>query len=110
MPADVARVVEGVFGLDNRRMARRAVPTVPFPAITPLSPPQVADLYEFPKPSHHITKETIGLLEFSDPVLGTCVYLPSDINDYFTTSLGIGPGFVTPTLTDVSVNGATNTP
>ena len=71
---------------------------------------QVADLYDFPKPSPHITKETIGLLEFSDPVAGTCGYVPSDINDYFTTSLGIGPGYVTPPLTDVSVNGATNTP
>ncbi len=110
LPTDVARVVEGVFGLDNRRMARRTAPTVPFPAITPLTPPQVADLYDFPKPGHHIAKETIGLLEFSDPSIGTCGYNPADINSYFTTSLGIGPGFVTPTLTDVLVNGATNSP
>ncbi len=108
LPMDVAPVVEGVFGLDNRRMARRAI--VPFPVITPLTPPQVADLYDFPKPSHHIGKETIGLLEFSDPVAGTCGYLPSDINAYFTTALGIGPGFITPTLTDIGVNGATNSP
>ncbi len=110
IPVDVAGVVEGVFGLDNRRMARRAVPTVPFPVITPLTPPQVAALYDFPRPPHHIGKETIGLLEFSDPSVGTCGYLPADINAYFTTSLGIGPGLVTPTLTDISVNGATNSP
>jgi kumamolisin len=112
LPSDVAPVVEGVFGLDNRRMARRAMPIVPLPVITPLTPPQVAELYDFPKPPHHIGKETIGLLEFSDPdpVIGTCGYLPSDINAYFTTALGIGPGFVTPTLTDIGVNGATNTP
>ena len=66
LPADVAPVVEGVFGLDNRRMARRAI--VPLPVITPLTPPQVAELYDFPKPPHHMGKETIGLLEFSDPV------------------------------------------
>ena len=72
--------------------------------------PQVAALYDFPKPPHHIGKETIGLLEFSDPSLGTCGYLPADIDAYFTTSLGIGPGLVTPTLTDISVNGATNSP
>ncbi len=110
LPADLVPVVEGIFGLDNRRMARRAVPLVPLPAITPLTPPQVAELYDFPSPPHHIARETIGLLEFSDPVVGTCGYLPSDINAYFTTGLGIGPGYVTPTLTDIGVNGATNTP
>jgi len=108
LPVDIAPLVEGVFGLDTRRMARRAI--VPLPVITPLTPPQVAALYDFPAPPPHIGKETIGLLEFSDPVAGTCGYLPSDINAYFTTALGIGPGFVTPTLQDVGVNGATNTP
>ena len=108
LPEDVAHVVEGVFGLDNRRMARRAV--TPLPTITPLTPPQVATLYDFPKPSNHIDKETIGLLEFSDPVAGKCGYLPSDIVAYFTTAAGIGPGFVTPPLLDIGVNGATNSP
>ncbi len=108
LPADIAPIVEGVFGLDNRRMARRSI--VPLPVITPLTPPQVAELYDFPKPPKHIGKETIGLLEFSDPLAGTCGYLPSDINSYFTTALGIGPGYVTPSLTDIGVNGATNSP
>jgi kumamolisin len=110
LPADLVPVVEGIFGLDNRRMARRAVPLVPLPVITPLTPPQVAELYDFPSPPHHIAMETIGLMEFSDPVVGTCGYLPSDINAYFTTGLGIGPGYATPALTDIGVNGATNTP
>jgi len=109
LPSDVAAVVEGVFGLDNRRMAQRAV--TPLPVITPLTPPQVAELYDFPKPPHHhIARETIGLLEFSDPTIGTCGYLASDINAYFTTAEGIGPGFVVPMLTNIGVNGATNTP
>lgn len=108
LPEDVAHVVEGVFGLDSRRMARRAV--TPLPTITPLTPPEVAALYDFPKPPNHIDKETIGLLEFSDPVAGTCGYLPSDIIAYFTTAAGIGPGFVTPPLLDIGVNGATNSP
>jgi kumamolisin len=108
LPGDLMPIVEGVFGLDNRRLARRAI--VPFPVITPLTPPQVAQLYDFPKPPHHIGKETIGLLEFSDPLIGTCGYLPSDIDAYFTTALGIGPGYTTPTLTDIGVNGASNTP
>jgi kumamolisin len=108
LPPDVAHVVEGVFGLDNRRMAQRAI--TPLPTITPLTPPQVAALYDFPTPGHHIGKETIGLLEFSDPSIGTCGYLASDINAYFTTALGIGPGFIVPTISDIGVNGATNSP
>jgi|SRR5271165_1021106 len=108
LPADLAAIVEGVFGLDTRRMAQRSI--VPLPVITPLTPPQVADLYDFPRPPHHVGKETIGLLEFSDPVIGTCGYLATDINAYFTTALGIGPGLVTPTLTDIGVNGAGNSP
>ena len=108
LPEDVAPVVEGVFGLDTRRTARRAI--TPLPTITPLTPPQVAALYDFPKPPHHIHKETVGLLEFSDPVVGTCGYLPADLNAYFTTAAGIGPGFVTPPLVDIGVNGATNSP
>jgi kumamolisin len=55
-------------------------------------------------------KETIGLLEFSDPIIGTCGYYPSDVTAYFTTSLGIGPGYTSPNLTDIGVNGASNTP
>jgi hypothetical protein len=53
-------------------MAQRSI--VPLPVITPLTPPQVADLYDFPRSPHHVGKETIGLLEFSDPVIGTCGY------------------------------------
>lgn len=107
VPTGLAEVIEGVFGLDNRQVARRAGGG---PGITPLTPPQVAGLYDFPKPGSHIGRETIGLLEFSDPTAGTCGYYPADINAYFTTSLGIGPGYTTPALTDVGVNGATNSP
>jgi len=107
VPADLAELIEGVFGLDNRQMARRAGGGG---VIAPVAPPQVAGLYNFPKPGSHIGRETIGLLEFSDPVAGTCGYNPADINAYFTTSMGIGPGYSTPALTDVGVNGATNSP
>ena len=100
-------IVEGVFGLDNRRMARPAI--VPLPTITPLTPPQVAGFYDFPTTPEHIHRETIGLLEFSDPLVGTCGYQWSDIDAYFTTAMGIGPGYQTPQLTDIGVNGAANT-
>lgn len=108
IPEQLASVVEAVFGLDRRRLARRAI--TPFPAISPLTPPQVAGLYDFPAPPPHIHKETIGLLEFSDPIIGTCGYYPSDVTAYFTTPLGIGPGYTPPILTDIGVNGASNTP
>lgn len=108
IPEPLANVVEAVFGLDRRRLARRAV--TPFPGISPLTPPQVATLYDFPAHSPHMHKETIGLLEFSDPIAGTCGYYPSDVTDYFTTPLGIGPGYTPPALTDIGVNGSSNTP
>jgi kumamolisin len=44
LPADVAEVVQAVFGLDNRRLAARA--SSPALAITPLTPPDVAALYD----------------------------------------------------------------
>jgi kumamolisin len=108
LPELLGNVVEGVFGLDRRRMARRAM--TPFPTITPLTPPQVAKLYDFPAPAAGMHKETIGLLEFSNALLGPCGYFPSDVTAYFTTPLGIGPGYVPPTLTDIGVNGASNVP
>jgi kumamolisin len=108
IPERLAEVVEGVFGLDRRRLARRAV--TPFPTITPLTPPQVAKLYDFPAPPPGMHRETIGLLEFSDPIIGTCGYYPGDVTAYFTSPLGIGPGYLPPTLTDIGVNGASNSP
>ena len=110
VPAGIAPLVEGVFGLDTRRMARRALPTIPMPVITPLTPPQVAALYDFPAATGHTARETIGLLEFSDPVIGTCGYQNGDIDAYFTTSQGIGPGYAVPAHADIGVNAASNTP
>lgn len=108
VPQSLAGVIEAVFGLDRRRLARRAV--TPLPTILPLTPPQVAKLYDFPAPTHHVHRETIGLLEFSDPVIGHCGYFPADVTTFFTTPLGIGPGYTPPHLTDIGVNGASNSP
>jgi kumamolisin len=47
LPASLANVVEGVFGLDNRRMAKRAAARpLPKPSLSTkaLTPPQVAAL------------------------------------------------------------------
>ena len=97
VPAELSEVVEGVFGLDNRRMARRtATAAAPAQATVPLTPREVAALYEFPGPG---TGETIGLLEFGGG------YKIADIQTSFS-----GQSLPTPPLTWVGVDGATNSP
>jgi subtilase family serine protease len=100
LPSGLKDVVEGVFGLDNRRMARplNVRASGPAPSINPLTPPQVAKLYGFPS-SPDAAGQTIGLLEFGGG------YKPSDIRDYFA-----GLELTAPTLVDVGVAGATNAP
>ncbi len=100
LPASLANIVEGVFGLDNRRMARRAAVrpmAKPQQSAQPLTPPQVAGLYNFPNPP--ATNQTIGLLEFGGG------YTASDIQAFFQ-----GLNLATPTLTAVSVDGVGNSP
>ena len=127
MPQDVAQVVEGVFGLDNRRMARRAgtrvaprppkafapasgrVGSVATPTelgggpslnVTALTPPQVASLYDYPVTSG-AAGQTIGLIEFGGG------FAQSDLNQFFS---GLGGGFTAPTPTVVGMDGVTNNP
>jgi kumamolisin len=79
LPANLIDIVEGVFGLDNRRMARRAAARhLPAPSQkdVPLTPQQVATLYDFPTP-FTATGQTIGLLEFG------CGYNTSEIQAFF---------------------------
>jgi hypothetical protein len=118
LPQDLTGIIEGVFGLDNRRMARRHIPitaTAPepqkitLPQAGSLDPVKVAGLYNFP-PMPNAFTQTIGLLEFSDSNAGLCGYRPSDITAYFTTNKGIGPGYTTPALKDVLIDGSTNSP
>jgi kumamolisin len=95
VPKALAQVIEGVFGLDNRRMARRGSTNQ---GVSPLTPPQVAKLYNFPTSSNG-SGQTIGIIEFGGG------YKQSDINAFFSRL-----GLATPQLTDVSVLGATNSP
>lgn len=103
IPAELADVVEGVFGLDNRPVVHHRVRgAVELPAAgpagaSPLSPPQVAQLYNFPSGS--ATGQTIGILEFGGG------YAVADIQSFYT-----GLGLTAPVLTDVGVDTATNTP
>jgi len=99
LPKEIADIVEGVFGLDNRKMARRASNGGPLGA-TPLTPPQVAQLYDFPpgKPPGGASGQTIGILEFAGGF---------DINDIDAFCNGLG--LPKPVVHAVPVDGATTT-
>ena len=105
IPAELEEVIQGVFGLDNRPQAKphhrfrglagasdAATPNLSY------SPVQVAQLYSFPT---GVTGagQTIGIIELGGG------YNPSDITSYFQ-SLGLTP----PNVSDVSVDGGTNSP
>jgi kumamolisin len=105
IPADLADIVEGVFGLDNRPHVRphfriatqpgKFHPQATGKAFTPL---EIAALYNFPK-SLDGTGQTIAILEFGGG------YRVADLNKYF-----VKLGIKVPDLIAVSVSGAHNAP
>jgi len=103
VPAELADVIESVHGLDNRQVAspqfRPAPSDIAAPeSITPLSPPEVATLYNFPTIS--AASQTIGILEFGGG------FHQTDINNYFNNVVHKP----VPAITVVGVDGATNNP
>jgi kumamolisin len=106
IPADLAPIVEAVLGLDDRPQARphvvvaspRSGHVVATEVVEALSPVQVGQLYTVPT---GVTGQgqTIGLIELGGG------YQESDLQSFFT-----GLGLPTPTVTAVSVDGATNSP
>ena len=113
IPTNLADVIQGVFGLDNRPQARphfrrrgdgfnhNRSQTGAAPAAASnvsYSPPQVAQLYNFPTDVTG-SGQTIGIIELGGG------YKPADITTYFQ-SLGISA----PAVTSVSVDGGTNSP
>jgi kumamolisin len=100
VPVGLAPLVEGVFGLDDRQLIklppqRQADGGLVGEGITP---PYVAQLYNFPV-GVNATGQCIGLLEFE------CGYNWADIHAWFDALQ-----LPRPTLVDVSVDGATNSP
>jgi kumamolisin len=87
LPPDIADILDGVLGLDNRRLGRHATNGGP-PGAAPLTPIQVAQFYNFPFPStnsfKNATGQTIGILEFGGG------YNVSDMKSYYS-SLNINP-------------------
>ncbi len=111
IPAALEDVVEGVFGIDNRPVARtqfqilrtsRMPPGAVQPALAAASPsftpPQLAKLYDFPSDADG-SRQTIGIVELGGG------YRPADLQTYFK-----GLGLPTPSVTTVRVDGANNAP
>lgn len=110
LPTDLAPIVEGVFGLDDRPQARphirrlempRSVGTVavaPRVQVTSYTPPQLAALYNFPAGATG-QGQCIGIVELGGG------YQASDLNAYFTQLK-----LPTPQVVAVSVDGGQNSP
>jgi kumamolisin len=107
IPAQLSGIIEGVFGLDNRPQAKphfrirnqsQNSAAHAQAASASYNAPQVAQAYDFPAGTTG-SGQTIGILELSGG------YSASDLTTYFN-NLGIK----TPTVTAVSVDGATNSP
>jgi kumamolisin len=113
LPAAVADVVEGVFGLDNRRMARRMTNGG---GPVPVTPPQVAQAYNFPTPANGATGQTIAILEFSGPTsppIGnpTCGFAQSDIDGFISNlNATTGSQLVSTPVTSVTVDPSSDAP
>jgi hypothetical protein len=110
LPVTAADVVEGVFGLDDRRMARRAGNGG---GAVPLTPPQMAAAYNFPSPANGANGTTIAILEFSGPTpnSSTAGFSQSDI-DGFITNLNntTGSHLVSTNVTAIAVDKSQSAP
>jgi kumamolisin len=110
IPAELDGIVLAVLGLDNRPQARPQfrIASALHPAVaeagpaaaaaTSYTPPQVADLYQFPAGTDG-TGQTLAILEFGGG------FGASDLDSYFS-----GLGIAVPTVTAASVDGAVNQP
>ncbi len=103
VPESLGPIVSGVFGLDERPQARAhfrraTVRPAADVAATSFEPPQVAAGYAFPTGVDG-TGQTIALIELGGG------YNTSDLSAYFANL-----GLAVPSVTSVSVDGATNAP
>jgi kumamolisin len=105
IPEELADVIVGVFGLDNRPQARphfqvrKPRPEAAASTIAQFTPPQLAKLYDFPADLDG-NGQCIAIIELGGG------FKSSDLDTYFG-SLGITPP---PSVTSVSVDHASNAP
>jgi kumamolisin len=104
IPSTLKGIIQGVFGLDNRPVARRKRPAYgnrgnrAADGAHAFNPNQVAELYGFPTDVDG-SGQVVGIIELGGG------YRPSDLEAYFG-----GLGLPVPTVIPVSVDGATNAP
>jgi len=105
IPSKLGSIIEGVFGLDNRpqvkahfRLRKKKPKAPPHAEPVSYSPLQVAQAYNFPTGVNG-AGQCIAVIELGGG------YNTSDLETFFG-NLGITP----PTVTAVSVDGATNSP
>jgi len=96
---ELAPMVSAVLGLDDRPQARAHFRIRPAAAAgVSYTPPQVGSLYDFPSGLDG-SGQALGIIELGGG------YSPKDIQTYFP-----GLGIASPTVTSVSVDGASNSP
>lgn len=104
LPVALKGIIEGVFGMDNRPVARRKRPMYRKRAdqaadgAHAFNPNQIAQLYDFPA-NFDGSGQVIGIIELGGG------YRPSDLEAYFGRL-----GLPVPTVIPVSVDNATNSP
>ncbi len=99
IPSDLAGIVTGVLGLDNRPQSRALYQIAHSAAVaTSYTPLQLGEIYDFPDGTDG-TGQTIAIIELGGGFSDT------DLNEYFS-----GLGITGPTVTAVGVDGAQNQP
>jgi kumamolisin len=98
VPANLAPLVAGVVGLDDRPQARRQVHILVADAMATYTPPQVASLYNFPTQGDG-QGQAVAIIELGGG------YRTSDLTTYFGQL-----GLPVPNVTSVSVDGGKNAP
>ena len=97
VPAELDRIVTGVFGIDNRPQAQPQIRFAAEPA-TSYTPVEVGRAYNFP-PGATGAGERVGIIELGGG------YDTTDLTTYFE-----GLGLTSPSVSSVSVDGGTNSP
>ena len=108
LPTEVADVVEGVFGLDNRRMAKRLNGAG---QPSPVTPTDMARAYSFPTPVSGAQGQTIAVLEFSGPTPenSTTGFVQADIDGFITNlNTTAGTALTSTQVIPVSIDGSPN--
>jgi kumamolisin len=113
LPTELAGVVEGVLGLDDRKMVRtrplksarvaEAAKANVQPPANAYTPPMLAKLFDFPAGDG--AGQCVAVFAFNEQS-AKGGYVASELEEYFTEVLDLP----TPTLTDVVVQGPGNRP